>query len=122
LELDAKMRSWPRNENNDPFFAGAQNMALHLRQSTEHDVIVGYNEFCAPSLDEAINEAVIKGAKRIIIITPMMTRGGEHSEKDIPDTISRSQKRHSDIEFVYAWPFDHPDVAAFLGSQIKKYV
>ena len=122
LELDAKMRSWPRNESNDPFFTGAQNMALHLRQSTEIDVIVGYNEFCAPSLDEAIDKAASMGAKKIIIITPMMTRGGEHSEKDIPDTISRSQKRHPNIELVYAWPFDHTDVADFLGSQIKKFI
>jgi sirohydrochlorin cobaltochelatase len=122
LELDAKMRSWPRNETNDPFFVGAQNMALHLRKSTELDVIVGYNEFCAPSLDEAIDEAAVNGAKRIIIITPMMTRGGEHSEKDIPDSISRSQKRHTDIELVYAWPIDHADVADFLSSQIKKFV
>jgi sirohydrochlorin cobaltochelatase len=122
LDLDTKMRTWPRNENNDPFFTGAQNMALHLGKSTGLDVIVGYNEYCAPSLDEAIDKAALMGAERIIIITPMMTRGGEHSEKDIPDTISRSQKRHPSIELVYAWPFDHTDVADFLGSQIEKFV
>jgi sirohydrochlorin cobaltochelatase len=122
MELHSKMRSWPRNEKNDPFFAGAQNMALHLKQSTELEVIVGYNEFCAPGLDEAIDMAASMGAKKIIIITPMMTRGGEHSEKDIPDTISRSQKRHPYIELVYAWPFEYEDVAGFLGAQIKKFV
>ncbi len=122
LELDRKMRSWPRNERNDPFFAGAQDMAKNLRRSTGFDVIVGYNEFCAPSLDEAINKAASNGAKKIIIITPMMTRGGEHSEKDIPYNIACSRKRHPEIEIIYAWPFDDVEVANFLFSQIKKFI
>jgi sirohydrochlorin cobaltochelatase len=121
-ELDAKIRAWPRTPKNDPFYAGTQEMASHLNQTTGYEVIVGFNEFCAPSLDEAIEQAVVSQAEKIIVITPMMTRGGEHSEVEIPKAIQHSKERHPDIDIVYAWPFEVSEVAEFLSSQIKRFV
>jgi sirohydrochlorin cobaltochelatase len=57
LELDAKMRAWPRTAQNDPFFAGSQELGAHLSEATGCEVIVGFNEFCAPSLDDALSQA-----------------------------------------------------------------
>ncbi len=121
-ELDAKIRAWPRTPKNDPFHAGAHEMASNLQKATGYEVIVGFNEFCAPSLDEAIEKAAASQAKKIIVITPMMTRGGEHSEVEIPEAIKRSKERHPNIEIVYAWPFEVSEVAGFLSSQIKRFV
>jgi sirohydrochlorin ferrochelatase len=50
----------------------------------------------------------------------MMTRGGEHSEKDIPAAIRRARERHSGIEAIYVWPFNVSQVAQFLATQISK--
>ena len=120
-ELDAEIRSWPRTLENDPFYAGAQDMAAQLKRASGHDVIVGYNEFCAPRIDEAIDQAVGQGAKRIIVVTPMMTRGGEHAEKEILEDIERCRKRHPGSNICYAWPFETSEVAQFLAAQVKKF-
>jgi len=119
--LDAKMRAWPRTPDNDPFYAGSCELAMQLRQVTGNDVIVGFNEFCAPSLGDALDQAAAQAAERIIVITPMMTRGGEHSERDIPVAIRRMQERRPEIPIVYAWPFEVSEVARFLAAQISRY-
>jgi sirohydrochlorin cobaltochelatase len=47
-ELEAKMRPWPRTVQNDPFYAGSQDLARHLRRETGLEVVVGFNEFLRP--------------------------------------------------------------------------
>jgi sirohydrochlorin cobaltochelatase len=119
--LDNKMRNWPRNAQNDPFYAASQELAAHLSEVSGLEVIVGYNEFCAPSLDEALQSAVNENADKIIVATPMMTRGGEHAEKDIPAKIEYFSKRYPKVEITYAWPFDTLQVAKFLSEQISRF-
>lgn len=121
-ELDAKMRAWPRTAQNDPFYIGSQALAAELVCVTEYPVIVGFNEFCAPSLDEAFDRAVEQGASRIIVVTPMVTRGGEHSEADIPAAVRRAQTRHPGLSLLYAWPFATPCVAQFLAAQVEHFL
>ena len=119
--LDNKMRNWPRNEHNDPFYAASQELAANLSEVSGLEVIVGYNEFCAPSLDEALQSAVNENADKIIVATPMMTRGGEHAEKDIPAKIEEFSTRYPQIEITYAWPFDTLQVARFLSEHISRF-
>jgi sirohydrochlorin cobaltochelatase len=121
LQLHEKMRNWPRSPENDPFNAAATELALLIREELSCPVHVGFNEFCAPSLDEAITSAASRDPLRILIVTPMLTRGGEHAEIDIPDAIDRARKRYPNIHFVYCWPFDHRDVAHFLAGQIHRF-
>jgi sirohydrochlorin cobaltochelatase len=117
--LDAKIRAWPRTAQNDPFWAGSQALAEHLRSATNLKVIVGFNEFCAPALDDALDQAA-RQADNVIVVTPMMTRGGEHSEVEIPDSIKRAQERHPAVMFKYAWPLDSTEVASFMAAQIAR--
>lgn len=120
-ELEQKMRRWPRSRQNDPFFASSQEIAAALERASGYAVTTGFNEFCAPGLDEALERAASSGAARVLVVTPMMTRGGEHSEKDIPQAVKKVQEKHPDVRFVYAWPFETSEVAGFLASQIKKF-
>ena len=120
-ELEQKLRDWPRNPQNDPFFASSQEIAAELGRICKSDVFLGFNEFCAPNLDEALEHATSSSAARIFVVTPMMTRGGEHSEKDIAHAVKKAQEKHPDVRFVYAWPFETSEVARFLASQIKKF-
>lgn len=122
LELEKKMRTWPRNAQNDPFFAGSQELAQQLRLETGLEVILSFNEFCGPSIDEAISQAVSKEADTIIVVTPMMTRGGEHSEVEIASVIERARAKYPEKKIIYAWPFAVEDVASFLASHLKKYL
>jgi sirohydrochlorin cobaltochelatase len=121
-ELEDKVRAWPRTPQNDPFYAGSLDLAEHLRRASGLEVVLGFNEFCAPTLDEALERAAARAGEKIIVITPMMTRGGEHSAVDIPETIRRARDRHPEKEFIYAWPFDSADIARFLASQVSRYL
>jgi RimJ/RimL family protein N-acetyltransferase/sirohydrochlorin ferrochelatase len=119
-ELEARVRSWPRTALNDPFHYASQELASHLQQVTGHPVLVGFNEFCAPSVEEALEDAVAAGATQVIVVTPMMTRGGEHAEVEIPAIIAQVQKRCPEVRFIYAWPFNGAEIARFLASQIDR--
>jgi sirohydrochlorin cobaltochelatase len=120
-ELDAKMRAWPRTPANDPFFAGSLELAEYLSQASGHRVLVGFNEFCNPTIDTAIDQAVEQGADQVVVITPMMTRGGEHSEADIPGAVERGRARHPAVRMSYAWPFEITAVAQFLAAQVQRF-
>jgi sirohydrochlorin cobaltochelatase len=120
--LDNKIRNWLRNEQNDPFHAASRDLAARLSQESRCEVVVGYNEFCAPTIDEALQSAADKNANRIIVVTPLMTRGGKHAEGDIPAAIGKFHKLHPEIEVIYAWPFDTAEVAKFLSDHISPFV
>jgi sirohydrochlorin cobaltochelatase len=119
--LADKVRNWPRNEQNDPFYAASGDLAAHLGQESGHEVIVGYNEFCAPTIEEALQLAADKNANKIIVATPMMTRGGNHAERDIPAAMDRFRKLHPEVQVIYTWPFDTGQVAKFLSDHISRF-
>ncbi len=121
-QLESRMRAWPRTGQNDPFYAGSQELAKHLRQESGLEVIVGFNEFCAPTLDEALERAAVREAGKIVVVTPMMTRGGEHSAVDIPGAIRRAQRKFTAQKIIYAWPFATEDIARFLSSQLTRFL
>jgi sirohydrochlorin cobaltochelatase len=121
-QLEAKMRAWPRTGQNDPFYAGSQELARHLRQESGLEVIIGFNEFCAPNLDEAFERAAAREAGKIVVVTPMMTRGGEHSAVEIPEAIRRAQQKFPGQKIVYAWPFATEDIARFLASEVTRFL
>jgi len=120
-ELERKIRRWPRTAENDPFHAGSMDLALSLRQASGTDIMLGFNEFCEPSLDEALQAGARSGAERVIVVTPMLTRGGEHAEKDIPAAVERARREHPGIEFIYAWPFPLSEIARFISDHLKKF-
>jgi len=115
-ELHAQMRAWPRTAQNDPFWAASLELARELAGATGVEVVVGFGEFCGPSLDEALDQAAAKSS-RVVVVTPMMTRGGEHAERDIPAAIRRAEGRHPGCTFLYAWPFNVSEIARFLAAQ-----
>jgi sirohydrochlorin cobaltochelatase len=120
-ELEGKMRAWPRTASNDPFYAGSVELAEHLGRESGLEVLVGFNEFCSPTLAEALDSAAERAGK-ILVITPMMTRGGEHSAVDIPAAIGAARQKHPGKEFLYVWPFPTEDVARFLADQLSRHL
>lgn len=120
-ELEAKMRAWPRTEQNDPYWAAAQALAAEMGPAAQATVVVGFNEFCNPTLDDALDKAMTASPDRVVVVTPMMTRGGGHSEIDIPQAVGRAKERHPGVPIVYAWPFPVSSIAEFLATQIQKF-
>lgn len=120
--LDQQVRSWPRTAANDPFYANSQEMARRLASETGLTTLACFNEFCDPSLSDTVRRAVAGGAQRIVVITPMMTGGGEHAEIDIPEELDRLRGDFPQVEIIYAWPFDPDAVTRFLSGQVRRFI
>lgn len=121
-ELDRKMRNWPRTAENDPFHAASLSLARQIEVVSGLETRVCFNEFCAPTLEEAVKGAVEQGFQRIAVVTPMMTRGGEHAEHEIPAQIQKLQSEFPAIRLIYAWPFEETEIARFLSAQVSRFL
>jgi sirohydrochlorin cobaltochelatase len=120
--LDRTIRNWPRTLENDPYFAGLQVLAQRLaRRLRGRRLIVAFNEFCAPSVGEAIDTAVRDGALRVDVVTTMFTPGGSHSEREIPELIAAARRSNPGVDIRYAWPFDLDRVADFLARHVDEF-
>ena len=118
-ELDAKMRAWPRTSANDAFHAASYRIAEELKKSSGVDVLVAFNEFCAPAVPEVLDKAASLNRGEVMVVTPMLTRGGSHAELEIPEEIESARQRNPGAVFTYAWPFADAFVANFLNEQIQ---
>lgn len=120
-EIEARMREWPRTADNDPFWAASHELAEHMERVSGLRVVVGFNEFSNPSIEDAVGLLASGGARKVLVMTPMMTRGGEHSEVDIPAAIARAEETHPGLDIRYAWPFDPEEVATFLIQHSRHF-
>ena len=122
LELDQRMRHWPRTPQTDPYRVGLEALAARLRPLLDGArFAIAYNEFCAPTLEEAAEKLIKQGARRIIVVSSMATPGGSHSEIEIPETIEHLRARHPDTTFRYAWPFDLDLIAGLLAEHVRRF-
>ena len=83
-------------------------------------VAIGYNEFCSPSIAEAIEEVVRQGATTVVVIPSMLTPGGIHSERDIPRALDEVRTAHPEVTINYLWPFDVKMVAGLLADHVAR--
>lgn len=98
IELDTKIRRWPRTSATDPYQAGLEAVAAQLRAQLDETLfVVAYNEFCAPTLEESVGKLIKQGATEITVAPTMFTPGGSHSEIEIPDILDCLVTRHSGI-------------------------
>lgn len=122
LELDMKIRRWPRTGATDPYQPGLEAVAEQLKRHLDGALCaVAYNEFCAPTLEESVEELIKKGATHITVATTMFTPGGSHSEIEIPEILDRLRMQHPSVELRYAWPFDLGLAASMLAEQILRF-
>jgi sirohydrochlorin cobaltochelatase len=122
IDLDRTIRHWPRNAETDPYQAGLQSLASTLQPLLDGALFgIAYNEYCTPTLEEAVADLIRQGATDITVLTTMFTPGGSHSEIEIPEIIDQLRKQHRDIELRYAWPFDLNLVAKTLVEQVRRY-
>jgi len=122
LELDQKVRRWPRTKATDPYQSGLEAVGAVLRQHLSGMLFaLAYNEFCAPTLEEAVEDLVKQGATSITVLTTMFTPGGSHSEVEIPEILEQLKPQYPSVELRYAWPFDLQLIAKTLSEQLRKW-
>ncbi|MDX2170654.1 MAG: CbiX/SirB N-terminal domain-containing protein [Deltaproteobacteria bacterium] len=120
VALDARIRAWPRTPATDPYRAGIEALAAALRPRLGGTpLVVAYNEFCAPSLPDVVDELVAGGVTTVTVVPTMLTPGGSHAEIDIPEALAALRARHPQVTIRYAWPVDMELLAAMLASHLK---
>lgn len=122
LELDQRIRRWPRTPETDPYRAGLESLAARLRPLLGGGLFaIAYNEYCAPTLEEAAEDLIGQGAQDLTVVSSMATPGGSHSEIEIPETMERLRARHTATRFHYAWPFDLDLIAGLLAEHVHRF-
>lgn len=120
-ELDKQVREWPRTAQNDAYKAGVEEIARALAPKLGgRKLVTAYNEFCAPSVEDAIEALVREGCGRVTLISTMYTRGGIHAECEIPGIVLEARKKHPGLTIEYAWPFPADAIADFLAQQLAR--
>ena len=122
LELDQKIRRWPRTKETDPYQSGLEAVGAMLRPYLNGALFaMAYNEFCTPTLEEAVEDLVKQGVTSITVLTTMFTPGGSHSEVEIPEILDHLRPLYPDVELRYAWPFDLQLIAKTLSEQLRRW-
>ena len=122
IELDTTIRKWNRTPENDPYKTGLESLAAHMEPMLEgHILKTAYNEFCYPAIEDAVAELAKESVTKIIIVTTMITRGGSHSENEIPEELSALSLKYPGMDIQYAWPYDMDVFASFLTTHIKAF-
>src|SRR5512144_2530163 len=106
VALETELRQWPRTPATDPYQAGLKSLAAHLRPLLEPArLVLAYNEFCAPTVAEAVRALATEGVTDIVAVPSMSTPGGVHAEIDIPETLDALRTQFPQLSVRYAWPF-----------------
>lgn len=117
--LDVKIRAWPRTPETDPYLAGFDSLAEALRQRVAYPVLTAYNEFCAPTIEEAVASAHAAGISELMVLTTMVTPGGSHAAVEIPEVLATCRTRYPNMTITYAWPFAAQSVATFFACHVE---
>ena len=118
-ELDNVIRFWTRSPATDPYKYGLEKLAEHLApQLEDYILITAYNEFCYPSIEQAADVLAEKDITEVILITTMITPGGSHSEREIPEEVDALRLKSPKINYEYAWPYDLGIFSNLLADHI----
>jgi len=121
-DLEKQIREWPRTPENDPYKAGLEQLAERLEPLLEGTpLVLAYNEFCAPTVEDAVTDLAAHGIRRITVVPTMLTPGGSHSEIEIPEILDGLRTRHPALDIRYAWPTDLDLLAGMLADHLKKF-
>jgi len=122
VALETELRHWPRTPANDPYQAGLKSLAAHLRPQLEPArLVLAYNEFCAPTVAEAVRALAAEGVTDIVAVPSMLTPGGVHAEIEIPEIIDELRVEFPHLSVRYAWPFAGEHLAAFFVDHLRQF-
>ena len=122
IELDSTIRNWERTPESDPYKSGLEKLASHLAPKLEGFVLkTAYNEFCYPSIEQAADVLAEKDITEVILITTMITPGGSHSEREIPEEVEALRLKYPNVNYQYAWPYDLGIFSNLLADHIINF-
>ena len=121
-DLEKRIREWPRTPENDPYKAGLEQLAERLEPLLDGaPLVLAYNEFCAPTLEDAVAGLATREINHITVVPTMLTPGGSHSEIEIPEILDGLRLCHPTLEIRYAWPTNLDLLARMLANHLKTF-
>ena len=121
-ELESTIRNWERTPESDPYKSGLEKLASHLAPRLEGFILkTAYNEFCYPSIEQAADVLAEKDITEVILITTMITPGGSHSEREIPEEVEALRIKYPNVNYQYAWPYDLGIFSNLLADHIINF-
>ncbi len=82
-------------------------------------VEAAHMELASPSIAEAFDRCVARGAKRIVV-SPYFLSPGKHWNQDIPQLAAAAAAKHPGVEFLVTAPIGlHPMMVDVVGSRIE---
>lgn len=83
-------------------------------------VRTAHMEIAPPSIDDAVDDCVAAGARRIVV-HPYMLAPGRHSTEDIPRLANEAAARHANVEILVSDPLGvHPKLAEVVLERISR--
>lgn len=120
--LAGEVAGWPRTAENDPYKAAVDSLAEKLALRLGCPVVAAYNEFCIPTIPDALDQVIAGGAGTVIVTTTMLLRGNQHTEQEIQEAVIQARQRHPAATIHYAWPFEERLLVNLLSEVVSKYL
>ncbi len=122
-KISEELKHWPCTPESDPFTCETQKLAERVKERGGYQILeVGYNQFGRPSVAEAIEKAIARGARRVIVVPTVLIEGDSRVAIDIPRTVTALQERYPEVEIIYAGPpFDPNKHADLIISKIREH-
>lgn len=94
---------------------------IHTFKKTfpKKEVLGAFLGFSKPSIPEALEKSVQRGAGNIVIL-PLMFFPGRHIKEDIPKYIADAKMKYPAVDFHYAGPVaSNPMMAKLLKANVR---
>lgn len=88
------------------------------KQSAYSIVEPAHMELAEPSIRQAFDRCVARGAQRVVVF-PWFLSPGRHWTEDIPELVHEAAQRHTEVEWLVTPPFGiHPGLMAAVNDRI----
>lgn len=83
----------------DPDWAAPFNIIKRQLQAArpQLQVELAFQDFMSPTLEQAVAQAVARGAKRAVLVPLFMAQGG-HLKQDLPRLVAKIREQHPQLE------------------------
>ena len=83
-------------------------MTLLKSRAGDMRVDYGYLEFCKPTIDQAVNNSIASGTKKLVMVPALLT-AATHAKNDMPAELVAMRQKYPDVEIAFGSAMDlHP--------------
>ena len=106
----------------DPDWAAPFNIIKQQLQAArpQLQVELAFQDFMSPTLEQAVAQAVARGAKRAVLVPLFMAQGG-HLKQDLPRMVGKIREQHPQLELqVMPAIGDSPEILQAIGDWVLR--